>query len=287
MKKPELRLLRLSGGTLFLLLFLAFPFRAQVPPACDSITDSFAENFNTDEYKNRELSSVARWPTGPITLNRLGANFDILQPAGMGAQIYVCAPGDFDGDGRTDLIGFDIGGGANRLILVRNQYEDADLDGEDDDGVIFQIDPSEVYDQGFTGSPGPAAITAGDYDGDGLMDFFFMKDLNDDFVHNDFEAAMYLNHGTAQNPHFAPRAASPHTLNFRQRFMDAGIYINWAGNHLASVDIDKDGDLDILAISQNRIFLMRNPGAGDARDISRWDIRELRYNARTGFTAGR
>lgn len=282
MNKPEPRAAKIILGACVSVLLLVWPFGAQVPPACESITDTFTENFDTDEFKDKGLSSVAAWPSGPITLNRLGANFDILQPAGMGAQIYVCSPGDFDGDGRPDLIGYDIGGGANRLILARNLYEDADGDGEDDDEIIFLIDESEVYDTGFTGDPGPAAVTAGDYNGDGLLDFFFMKDDSDDFVHDNFTAAMYINTGTLQDPQYHPRAASPHTFRFESKFAAAGIYLNWAGNHLETADIDKDGDLDILVISQNKIFLMRNPGPLNFGQ-DQWDVGELSYYVRTGF----
>ena len=148
------------------LLLLAWPFEGQDAPICEETQNTFMENFDTTTYKNANLCSVSNWPAGPITLNRLGANFDIVQPTGMGAHIYVCDAGDFDGDGRIDLMGFDILEGNNyRLILVRNNFEDADGDGVDDDGIVYYIDPLEVYDDSLI--CGPAALTVADYNNDG------------------------------------------------------------------------------------------------------------------------
>jgi hypothetical protein len=49
------------------------------------------------------------------------------------------------------------------------------------------------------------------------------------------------------------------------------------------VDIDQDGDTDVLVISQDQIFLVRNPGAGSF-DIANFDIVELNYDQPPGFT---
>ena len=242
----------------------------------------FSENFDLVTYKDMDQTSVANWPSGPISLNYLGANFQVTEPTGMGARIYVCDAGDFDGDGYPDLIGLDIGTDY-RLILIRNQFEDNNGDGIDDDGIIFQIDTSEIYDDGLY--VGPASITTGDYNKDGLMDFFFMKNRTDQFGYTEFVAAMYINTGTATDPHFS-RYYESSTLNFSSKFMDAGIYINWAADHLCSVDIDLDGDTDVLAISQDKVFLVRNPGP-DNFSLDNFVISELNYDQTTGFTTGR
>ncbi|HEX9902528.1 MAG TPA: VCBS repeat-containing protein, partial [Acidobacteriota bacterium] len=266
------------------LLFLAWPFQGQLAPTCTESTDTFLENFDTTNYKNAPLSSVSNWPAGPITLNQLGANFDIVQPTGMGARIYVCDAGDFDGDGKIDLMGFDIKEGNNyRLILVRNNFLDADGDGVDDDGIIYYIDETEVYDDGLT--CGPASITVADYNNDGLLDFFFMKNRVDEFGYTEFLAAMYINCGTATNPNFNRYTESPN-LNFSSLFRSKYVYINWAANHLCSVDIDADGDKDVLIISQDKIFLLRNPGPTRFQ-LSRFNLAELKYDRKTGYSSGR
>ncbi len=263
-----------------LVLVIAVRFWAQ--EICTEYEGFFTENFDTVDYKDIPHSSVAHWPSGPVTLNFLGANFQVAEPTGMGARIYVCDSGDFDGDGYPDLIGLDIGTNY-RLILIRNEFEDNNGDGVDDDGVIFQIDPNEVYDDGLT--VGPASITTGDYNNDGLIDFFFMKNRRDEFGYTDFVAAMYINTGTASDPDFSRHDQSPN-LDFSSRFRDAGISINWAADHLESADIDGDGDMDILAISQDKIFLIRNPGQENF-NLGNFEIAEINYDQRTGFSSGR
>jgi len=257
----------------------------QVVQACTEYTRAFAENFNTADFKDAPNTSAAQWPEGPITLPRLGSNFAVTQPGSMGARIYSCASGDFTGDGYPDLIGLDISGQfsplpqRSHLVLIRNLYE-----ASGGAPPYFGVDPGTSYEK-FQTDTGPAAITVGDYNGDGLLDFFFMRNSADEFGYTNFMAAMYINTGTATEPAFAPHDISPN-LDFTARFQAAGIYINWAADHLTSVDIDKDGDMDILAVSQDKIFLIRNPGPANF-SVDQFDIGELAYDARTGFTVGR
>lgn len=263
----------------------------QVVQACTEYTRAFAENFNTLDFKDAQNTSVAQWMEpripplnpvpGPIILPRLGSNFAVASPGGMGAYIYVCAAGDFTDDDYPDLIGLDLTrqqlGQTNpmsRLVLIRNQYQT-------DNDHPFQVDPATSYEE-FSTWTGPASITSADYNGDGLLDFFFMRNSVDEFGYTNFLAAMYINTGTATAPAFQ-------RLDFTARFQAAHIYINWAADHLTSVDIDRDGDMDILAISQDRIFLIRNPGNPGAGNftVDQFDVGELAYDARTGFTVGR
>ena len=271
--------LTISAIIILGLTLIVLKFTGQQQQACVEYTSSFTENFSTDTYKDKN-SSVANWPSGPVSLEYLGANFDITQPGGMGSKIYVCDAGDFDGDGKPDLIGLDIGVDY-RLILVRNRFYDGNSDGVDDDGIVYQLDTTKVFDTGLT--VGPASITVGDYNGDGLLDFFFYKNGNDSFSYNNFVAVMYINCGTANDPVFYPRT-DLHNLNFTARFQATGIYCNWAANHLCTVDIDKDGDPDILVASQDKIFLMRNPGKF-RWSLDNWEISELAYDQNTGYKA--
>jgi len=260
------------------LLVLKFTGQEQQP--CIEYTNSFSENFHTADFKDGKKCSVANWPSGPVQLNYLGGNFEVTLPAGMGARMYVVAAGDFDGNGYPDLVGLDYN--TFELKMVWNRYGDANFDGVDDDNIIFQVDNSRIFDTGLT--CGPASITVGDYNKDGLLDFFFYKNGNDTFTHNNFVACMYINQGTANNPVFYGRNDS-RNVNFTNAFRTAGIYCNWAANHLHTVDIDKDGDEDILVASQDKIFLLKNPGVTDWHDISKWDVNELKYDRRTGYSA--
>ncbi len=266
-------------------IFLAVKFWAQ--QQCSEYSRDFTENFDLTTYKDFQNSAIDRWPPGPILLPRLGANFEVAQPEGMGARIYVCGSGDFDGDNYPDLIGLDISGQflslpfRSRLLLIRNRYLETG-----GTGAVFLIDTSKVFEE-FHTHTGPASITVADYNGDGLKDFFFMRNSADEFGYTNFLATMYINAGTVNDPIFHPHDVIPN-LDFTAKFQAAGIYINWAADHLHSVDIDKDGDIDLLAISQDKIFLIRNPGTEHGSfALGNFEVAELNYDQRTGFTVGR
>jgi hypothetical protein len=255
----------------------------QATQTCTEYTRAFGESFDNVNYKDIAQSSVAAWPSGPITLPRLGSNFVVGAADRMGRRIYQCAAGDFTGDGFPDLIGLDITGefpvtGSNpwsELRLIKNIYPT-------NRGALplFAVDMTTSYDK-FYNHTAPSAITVGDFNRDGLLDFFLIRNGADEFGYTNFRAAMYINRGTATVPAFQPYNLSPN-LDFTARFQAVPIYLYWAANHAFSVDIDKDGDLDILVISQDRIYLLRNPGAGNF-NLAAWSVTELAYDARTGF----
>ena len=280
-KKTKITAFLIMAG--LVITAVAVKFWAQ--QACVEYTWGFTENFDTEDYKDIQNSVIGSWPAGPIHLPYLGANFSVTSPGGMGARIYVCDSGDFDGDGYPDLVGLDILGQfyslsyQSRLMLIRNVYPTTG-----GVGSVFTVDPAEVYED-FNTHTGPAAITVADYNGDGLLDFFFARNSQDEFGYTNFMAAMYINVGTATDPDFRAHNVLP-SLDFTAKFQATHIYLNWAANHFCSVDIDKDGDMDILTISQDRIFLARNPGQLSFA-LENWDVSELNYSARTGFTVGR
>jgi hypothetical protein len=255
---------------------------AQAVQACTEYTRSFSENFDAVDYKDTAASSVARWPAGPVVLPPLGSNFVVGAADKMGRRIYDCAAGDFDGDGYPDLVGLDISGEyttpvsspMSEIRLIRSLCPT-------NGGAtpLFAVDMATSYDK-FYNHTGPCAITAGDYNGDGLLDFFFMRNSSDIFGYNNFKAAMYINVGTPTMPAFT-------VLDFTSAFQTAGIYVYWVANHFTSVNIDAyvtgDTDTDILVISSDRIYVVRNPGTASFT-ASNWTITELSYNARTGFT---
>jgi len=262
---------------------------AQAVQACTEYTRAFGEDFDATTYKDEAATSAAHWMTpsghpvpGPIILPALGSNFVVGAADSLGRRIYQCAAGDFDGDTYPDLVGLDISGEytspvsspQSELRLIRNLFPT-------NAGAtpLFGVDLTTSYDQFYTHT-GPAAITVGDYNGDGLLDFFFMRNSSDIFGYNNFKAAMYINTGTPTVPAFS-------IIDFTSRFQTAGIYCFWAANHFTSANIDAhvtgDTDIDILAISADRIYVIANPGT-TGFTAADWPITELSYNARTGFT---
>jgi hypothetical protein len=256
----------------------------QAVQACTEYTRSFAENFDTTDHKDLALSSVARWPSGPIILPPLGSNFVVGAADRMGRRIYQCASGDFDADGYPDLIGLDITGEFpvmpgqpwSELRLIRSLYP-TNLGAT----PLFAVDMATSY-ESWHNHTGPATMTTGDYNGDGLLDFFYMRNSSDQFGYTNFLAAMYINSGTVTDPSFAPHDVSPN-LDFTARFQAVPIYLFWAANHLFSKDMDADGDVDILVISEDKIYLLRNPGPVNF-NLAAWNVDELSYDAPTGYT---
>ena len=81
-------------------LFLGARLVAQV--TCTLSSGSFGENFTTDTYKDVNNTAIYGWTpslgqTAPLELPRLGANFAVTKPGGLGAHIYVTDAGDFNG----------------------------------------------------------------------------------------------------------------------------------------------------------------------------------------------
>ncbi|MCD6516457.1 MAG: hypothetical protein J7L72_03410, partial [Candidatus Aminicenantes bacterium] len=112
---------------LSLLIGIVFIFVWAQEDECEEERINFTDTFDTTDWKAPQ-STVTWTGNGEITLSWLGANFQITEPAGMGAKIYVCDAGDFDGDGKPDLMGLDIANNY-RLLMVRNDYYDMDGDG--------------------------------------------------------------------------------------------------------------------------------------------------------------
>jgi PilY1 beta-propeller domain/FG-GAP-like repeat len=261
--------------------FIAREARAQAAQACTEYTRAFSENFDTVVHKDTAATSAAHWPPGPIVLPALGSNFVVGAADRLGRRIYDCASGDFDGDGYPDLVGLDITGEyttpisspMSEIRLIRNLCPT-------NAGAtpLFSVDMATSYDQ-FYNHTGPCAITAGDYNGDGLLDFFFMRNSSDIFGYDNFKAAMYINVGTPTAPAFS-------AINFTAAFQAAGIYCYWVANHFVSVNIDAhvtgDTDTDILVASANKIYVLRNPGTSSFT-ASNWAISELSYSAAPGY----
>ncbi|MEN6310290.1 MAG: VCBS repeat-containing protein, partial [Acidobacteriota bacterium] len=265
----------------------ALALRILADDSCTTSILSFTEAFTTETYKDADHTAIFGWtPTtgqgSPIELPRLGANFAMTQPGGLGAHIYIADAGDFNNDGYPDIIGLELTGpsssyqSSSRLVFLKNNYATTGTSSFTIDTTVLN-DPYSQYIAG-------GSIAVGDFNGDGLRDFFFIRNGTDSFSYSHFYAMMYINVGTATAPKFNVRAIAPN-LDFSSSFQTATIYLNWLANHICAVDIDKDGDMDLLAISQNKVYLIRNPGSKFYNQLKKWTIAQLSYSANTGFAS--
>jgi hypothetical protein len=236
-----------------LALFTAVHWAQEV--LCPENTDKFSESFSTTDYKD-PTTSVDHWGEGYITLNKLGSNFEISNPAYIPVWINSITTNDFDLDGWPDLIG-SSSSHSNVLAFVKNQ------------GVVGQISTFEITHWidgcagpgqdptlGVQGAPidvnGHCGMTSGDYDDDGDFDFLFMASASDG-THAPKRIWLYEN-----------QLADSGALSFTQidktndwKGLLTGIA--WTATMMVSIDFDADGDLDIvMGNSAGEVLLIRN-----------------------------
>ncbi|MBN2408622.1 MAG: VCBS repeat-containing protein, partial [Candidatus Aminicenantes bacterium] len=295
----------------FLLLIIAgilgLKFWAQ--EACVEHPLEFAESFNNTAFKDEDNSSVAHWSDGPppdlpgyITLNKIGATFDIANPDSFPAWINTVTTGDFDNDGWPDFIG-SSSSYSNALVFVRNLgaigligsfgiMDDPDHYGRID-GTVCPFYPAsletDVPTQGVKGAvidgSGHCGMTSGDYDGDGDLDFLFMvsRDVSPDFTFK--RIWLYENRWMD---------SGETTLSFVQVDKTAAWSatlrgIAWSATMLTTLDFDNDGDPDILMGNRaGEVIKINNRNRTRAiGHNNKWNFTTVLTGAQTGWTSSR
>jgi len=227
---------------------------------CVEHTGTFIESFENVDYKDPS-SSVAHWGEGYITLNRLGANFDVAIPDYIPIWINTVAAADFDLDGWPDFVGTSSSY-SNCLAFVRNMGPDGQIG-------TFRIthwidgtqgNPAGTPIQGVRGAAidtsGHCGMTAGDYDRDGDPDFLFMSSSTNS-PYTPERIWLYENKiidGGVQGP----------SIYFTQVDLtgawSAAIKgIGWSSTMMNTLDFDGDGDVDIVTGNRaGEVLLLRN-----------------------------
>ena len=197
--------------------------------------------------------------------NRDGTFTDVTEKAGVGYPCWAmgAAVGDFNGDGRPDLIVSCFGG----VVLYRNNG----------DGTFTDVTKAAGLDKDTGWATG---VSFGDYDGDGIPDLFVPHyvdlDLHDLPKFGSLKTCQY--HGIAVQ--CGPRGlkGSPDTLyrnngdgTFTEVAKQAGVD---DANHyfgLGSVwtDFDNDGKLDLFVANDGEPnYLYHNLGGGKFKEMA-------------------
>ncbi len=199
----------------------------------------FQEPFDATTYRDLENSSVAHWGDGYITLNRV-VNFPVRSPKYMPDWVDTAVAGDFNNDGWPDFIASSSEFG-NVLVFAENMKQ-ADM--------VFDITRWIDGCNGTAAGPtiglgnmplekGRVALTSGDYDADGDLDFLYIQSAYD--APNAIQKIYF----------YENRLIQTGTLSFARidktgAWRDAIRGIGWSSTAMASVDIEKDGDQDII-----------------------------------------
>ena len=183
---------RLSWGaavSAFLFVFLLRSPSAE-GQVCTEATGSFFESLMNGTYIDEPQCSAKLWykdtheMRDTMTLNKLGANFVVSSPSNVPAWISVLAAADFNMDGWTDYIG-SSSSYSNALLFVKNDGVNGNIGtfltslwidgsaGNASGTPILGVGGASI-EAGYHGG-----MTAGDYDGDGDVDFFYVSSVFD------------------------------------------------------------------------------------------------------------
>jgi hypothetical protein len=217
----------------------------------------FQEPFDTTTYQDLDNTSVDHWGDGYITLNKLGADFSVSNPGSYPDWINTVTAGDFDLDGWPDFVGTSSSY-SNALVFLRNLGADG-LIGSFGityciDGTVCPLYPAAarptmgvkgaVIDDDSLAQNGSehCSLTSGDYDSDGDIDFFYLVSYGDTSTTPFKIKRIWLYENKIKDTGSLAFAQVDKTAAWSTAIGGIG----WSANSMESVDIDKDGDLDII-----------------------------------------
>ena len=252
---------------LILLLVLAVDFRAQ--QQCTEYAVTFVENFDNVQFKDEENSSVLHWGEGYITLKQAGILQDFPVPANFPTWISMVAYADFDRDGLMDMIGTsDVY--SRRIAFVKNMGG----------GTFTQKSP---YIRNDSSKTKLVSLLAGDFDGDGWPDFMYTRSAGSasDRVSSIQEVSFYRHKHT-----FSGEVPQFDRYDYTSK-LGGNLELGWASNNAVTIDIDKDGDLDILyGNGFGQVILLRNDGTKPLSNTGKFTTKVL-IDARSGESGHR
>jgi len=238
---------------------------------CLENTGAFAEDFSDASAIDEDASSVQLCfrdqplPREIITLNRVGANFDLTNPNYVPAWINTLTTNDFNLDGWPDYIGTSSSY-SNVLAFIRNEGGSGQVG-------TFQIaqwidgsagDASGWPTCGVGGAAidgeGHSGITSGDYDGDGDFDFLLVVSTT---AGSCPIKRIWLYENTLISGGVRGATVGFIRVDLTSAWSDKIQGIAWSSTMMVSIKFDGDPDVDIiLGNKEGNILKLTNTRLG-------------------------
>ena len=222
--------------------------------SCNTYTGVFTETFANTTNIDLTKSAAKFWyndPSSPqniVTMNKLGAQFAVSNPAYVPSWVNTVATGDFDLDGWPDYVA-SSSSYSNVLAFVRNMGGNGQvgtfritqwIDGSAGDTSGW---PTKGVGGTAIDTSGNCGLTAGDYDGDGDIDFLYIASP-DSSPYTPKRVWLYRNN-------LITNGVNTGSLSFTQIDLTSTLGpllkgIAWSATMMSSIDIDGDGDIDII-----------------------------------------
>jgi hypothetical protein len=246
------------AAPLSILVTLAIPVLMEThaqAQSCTEVSHTFTETFDDTVYYDADQSGCDGWGQGEVTLKAKGNSFD-GDPASVGKRLYVAAPGDFDKDGWTDMIGLMLDPNCHLHFLknMRMSGSPPEHQGFDLGTSAYSIDTPPGC---STESP---VLLSGDIDADGDTDLLYMRITNENSAGTLQYAYIYENTGVFGGIPQFNRHDILGDLN--------GDHLSWHWTSTVAylVDWDGDGRSDLVVASShgtvNELLLYKAKSTG-------------------------